>query len=95
MIKAAGAGSRVTSLDHRSFHLHRAQAPRGAADTLQFSFRHAWFDLVLCPSLLHQFPDCRVVELLAALRPFARPSLIILDLERHPLPHFVFLLLTR
>ena len=87
-------GSRVTSLDRRSFHLRRAQVPRVAADAFQLPFRHASFDFVLCSSLLHHFPDCRVVELIAALRPFARRALIILDVERHLLP-YCFLPLTR
>ncbi|HLY17333.1 MAG TPA: methyltransferase domain-containing protein [Bryobacteraceae bacterium] len=87
-------GSQVTSLDRRRFHLRRAQSPRVAADAFQLPFRHASFDFVLCSSLLHHFSEDQAVELIAALRPFARRALIILDLERHPLP-YCFLPVTR
>jgi 2-polyprenyl-3-methyl-5-hydroxy-6-metoxy-1,4-benzoquinol methylase len=84
----------VTSLDRRCFHLSRAGAPRVAADAFQLPFRHGAFDFVLCSSLLHHFPDSRATELISALRPFARRSLIILDLERHLLPYW-FLPMTK
>lgn len=85
---------RVASLDRRCFHLSRAGGPRVAADAFQLPFRHGTFDFVLCSSLLHHSPDSRATELISALRPFARRSLIILDLERRLLPYW-FLPLTK
>lgn len=86
--------ARVTSLDRRSFHLSRAEAPKVAADAFRLPFRHGTFDFVFCSSFLHHFPDWEAVELIAAFRPYARRALIILDLERHPLARR-FLPLTR
>ena len=77
----------VTSLDHCSFHLRLAHGPRVAADAFRLPFRAATFDLVLCSSLLHHFPEGRVVELIAGLHPVARRALILLDLERRRLAH--------
>jgi hypothetical protein len=49
---------------------------------------------VLCSSFLHHFSDCEAIELIAELRRFARRALIVLDLERHPLPYH-FLTMTK
>ena len=80
----------VVSLDHRPVHLRNALSPRVAADALQLPFADNAFDFVLCSSVLHHFPDCEVVDMIATLRPFARRALLLLDLERHPLAyHFL------
>jgi SAM-dependent methyltransferase len=84
----------VVSLDHRSFNLRNAPGPRVAADAFQLPFCPKAFDFVLCSSVLHHFSDCEVIELIAELRRFARRALIVLDLERHPLPYH-FLPMTR
>ena len=84
----------VVSLDHRSYHLRDAPAPRVAADAFQLPFLPKAFDFVVCSSVLHHFSDCEVIELIAELRRFARRALIILDLERHSLPYH-FLPMTR
>jgi 2-polyprenyl-3-methyl-5-hydroxy-6-metoxy-1,4-benzoquinol methylase len=84
----------VVSLDHRGFHLRDAQAPRVAADAFRLPFLPNSFDFVMCSSFLHHFPDRQVIELIAELRGFARHSLIVLDLERHPLAYH-FLPMTR
>jgi ubiquinone/menaquinone biosynthesis C-methylase UbiE len=78
----------------RSFHLRRAEPPLVAADAFRLPFRHGAFGFVLCSSLLHHFPDARAADLIAALRPFARRTLLILDLARHPLA-YCFLPLTK
>jgi SAM-dependent methyltransferase len=80
----------VVSLDHRSHHLCNTRGPRVAADAFQLPFLPRVFDYVLCSSILHHFADCEVIELITELRRFARRALIVLDLERHPLPyHFL------
>jgi hypothetical protein len=84
----------VVSLDHRIFHLRGAQGPRVAGDAFQLPFLPKTFDFVLCSSVLHQFSDCEVIDLIAELRRFARRALIVLDLERHSLAYH-FLPLTR
>ena len=77
----------VVSLDHRSFHLRDAPGPRVAADAFQLPFLPGAFDFVFCSSFLHHFSDLEVIELIVELRRFARRALIVLDLERHPLPY--------
>ena len=87
----------VVSLDHRSFHLRNAPGPRVAADAFQLPFLSRGFRfraLLLCSSFLHHFSDCEAIELIAELRRFARRALIVLDLERHPLPYH-FLTMTK
>jgi ubiquinone/menaquinone biosynthesis C-methylase UbiE len=84
----------VVSLDHRSFHMSNSPGPRVVADAFQLPFGPRAFDFVLCSSVLHHFSDCQVIELIAELRRFARRALIVLDLERHPLPYY-FLPMTR
>jgi SAM-dependent methyltransferase len=84
----------VVSLDHHGTHLHNAASPRVVADALHLPFSARAFDFVLCSSVLHHFRDHEVIEMIARLRPFARRALLLLDLERHPLPYW-FLPLTR
>jgi SAM-dependent methyltransferase len=86
--------AQVISLDHRTAHLRNAASPRVVADALRLPFRSQAFDFVLCSSVLHHFRDHEVIEMIAALRPFARRALLLLDLERHPLAYW-FIPLTR
>jgi 2-polyprenyl-3-methyl-5-hydroxy-6-metoxy-1,4-benzoquinol methylase len=86
--------AKVVSLDHREAHLRDAASPRVVADALRLPFPKQAFDFILCSSVLHHFPDCEVVEMIASLRPFARRALLLLDLERHPLA-YRFLPMTR
>ena len=84
----------VVSLDHRIAHLRRAAPPRVVADAFALPFRQHSFDFVFCSLLLHHFSHPHAVALVGELLRFARRGLIVLDLERHPLPYF-FLPLTR
>jgi SAM-dependent methyltransferase len=86
--------AKVVSLDHQGFHLRAAPSPRVIADALQLPFAKHAFDFVLCSSVLHHFPDCEVVEMIASLRHVARRALLLLDLERHSLA-YRFLPMTR
>jgi SAM-dependent methyltransferase len=84
----------VVSLDHRPSHLPNVSSPRVAADAFQLPFAERAFDFVLCSSVLHHFTDCKVIDMIASLHPFARRALLLLDLERHPLAYH-FLPMTR
>jgi 2-polyprenyl-3-methyl-5-hydroxy-6-metoxy-1,4-benzoquinol methylase len=86
--------AQIMSLDHRTTHLRSAPSPRVVADALRLPFQPGAFDFVLCSSVLHHFQDHEVIEMIAALRPFARRALLLLDLERHPLAYW-FIPLTR
>jgi SAM-dependent methyltransferase len=86
--------AKVVSLDYRASHLRLGQGPRVAADAFQLPFRPKSFDFVLCSLFLHHFPDRQAAELIAALREIAVRSVIVLDLERHPLAYY-FLPFTR
>jgi SAM-dependent methyltransferase len=77
----------VISLDHRLSHLRNGPSPRVVADALELPFPTGSFDFVLCSSVLHHFPDDRVIDMIAKLRLFARRALLLLDLERHPVAH--------
>ena len=87
-------GATVVSLDYRPSHLRLAQGPRVAANAFQLPFLPRSFDFVLCSLFLHHFSDRQAAELIATLLQAARQALIVLDLERHPLPYY-FLPATR
>ena len=82
--------AKVISVNHRPSHLRNAPSPRVVADALELPFPTGSFDFVLCSSVLHHFPDDRVIDMIAKLRLFARRALLLLDLERHPVAyHFL------
>ena len=56
---------------------------------LSLPFHPGTFDFVVCSSVLHHFPDNEVVDLIRQIRFLARRALIILDLERHPIPYYI------
>lgn len=86
--------AKVVSLDRRSNHLKIADTPKVAADAFALPFADGSFDIVTCSSFLHHFSNGEVVALMLEMRRVARQSVIVLDLERHPLAYF-FLPLTR
>jgi 2-polyprenyl-3-methyl-5-hydroxy-6-metoxy-1,4-benzoquinol methylase len=94
VIRAHFPGAMVVSLDYRASHLRLGQGPRVAANAFQLPFLPGSFDFVLCSLFLHHFSDSQAAELIATLRQVARSALIVLDLERHPLPYY-FLPATR
>jgi SAM-dependent methyltransferase len=69
--------ARVLSLDRCAAHLRNAASPRVVADALRLPFRPPAFDFVLCSSVLHHFRDHEVIEMIGALRPFARRALLL------------------
>ena len=51
-------------------------------------FRAASFDYVFCSLFLHHFRDEQVVELLRAFGGIARKAVLVIDLERNPIPYY-------
>jgi SAM-dependent methyltransferase len=80
--------------DYRSSHLRSATLPCVAADGFRLPFLPRTFDFVICSSFLHHFSDGEVIDLIREMRSLARRALIVLDLERHPIPYY-FLPMTR
>jgi 2-polyprenyl-3-methyl-5-hydroxy-6-metoxy-1,4-benzoquinol methylase len=80
--------------DYRGSHLRSATLPRVAADAFRLPFLPKAFDFVVCSSFLHHFSDGEVINLIRRTKSLARRALIILDLERHPIPYY-FLPMTR
>src|ERR1700724_4653811 len=79
--------AKVTSLDRRCLHLERANPPKVAADAFALPFANGSFDFVMCSLFVHHFSDSEVIDILKEMRRLARRALIVLDLERHPLPY--------
>jgi SAM-dependent methyltransferase len=93
-IRKAFPNARVLVTDYRLAHLRNGALPRLAADAFRLPFRPGSFDFVICSSVLHHFSDEEIVDLIRKTRSLARRALIILDLERHPIPYY-FLPMTR
>lgn len=87
-IREVFPNARVLLTDYRLAHLRNTALPRVAADAFRLPFLPGTFDFVICSSVLHHFPDGQVVDLIRKTRSFARRALIILDLERHPIPYY-------
>lgn len=81
-------GARVTSLDYLASHLAAAQGDRVAADAFGLPFVDGAFDYTFCSLFLHHFTDRHVVALLREFARVARRAVLIIDLERHPLPYY-------
>jgi hypothetical protein len=86
--------SRVVSLDRIAHHLDVCPQPKLAGDAFALPFRAGSFDYVFCSLFLHHFEDAKVVELLRRFAETARKAVLIIDLERHPVPYY-FLPITR
>jgi SAM-dependent methyltransferase len=77
----------VTSLDYVATHLTGAGS-KVAGNAFQLPFRSASFDYVFCSLFLHHFPDDKVVELLRHFGAVARKAVLVIDLERNPIPYY-------
>ncbi len=84
----------VTSLDRRELHLRFGHGQRVAADAFSLPFRPRSFDFVICSLFLHHFENEQATSLLARMRAVASRAVVVLDLERHPVPYY-FLPATR
>ena len=78
----------VTSLDHVASHLTANPGARVVADAFRLPFRPGSFDFVFCSLFLHHFTNEQVVELLRNFGEAARKAVLVIDLERHPVPYY-------
>lgn len=86
--QSAFPGLRAIHLDYRPLHLEKASGARVVADAFALPMRDRAVDIVHCSLFLHHFTDDEVTRLLASLWRTARRALIVLDLERHPIPYY-------
>jgi len=78
----------VTSLDYVGTHLAGAAGFKVIADAFRLPFRPGSFDYVFCSLFLHHFTDDKVVELLRNFGEAARKAVLVIDLERNPIPYY-------
>ena len=80
--------AKVTSLDYVESHLVQSAAPKVAGDAFRLPFRPGSFDYVFCSLFLHHFQDMDVVRLLRGFGEVARKAVLVIDLERNPIPYY-------
>jgi SAM-dependent methyltransferase len=78
----------VTSLDYVPSHLGSSAERRVAGDAFRLPFRPGTFDYVFCSLFLHHFTNDQVVELLRNFGGVARRAVLVIDLERNPIPYY-------
>jgi len=81
-------GSLVVSLDSIAHHLNDCPQPKLAGDAFALPFAARSFDYVFCSLFLHHFSDTQVIQLLRNFGEVARKAVLVIDLERHPLPYY-------
>lgn len=79
--------AQVTSLDYVESHL-TGSGSKVVADAFQLPFRPASFDYVFCSLFLHHFQNEDVVRLLRHFGEVARKAVLVIDLERNPIPYY-------
>jgi hypothetical protein len=80
--------ARVISLDRIASHLSHALTPRVAGDAFHLPFRAKSIDYVFCSLFLHHFTAQEIVELLAGFAEVASRAVLVIDLERNPIPYY-------
>src|SRR5262249_44024425 len=80
--------ARVTALDYIASHLTASGFAKLAADAFRLPFRPKTFDFVFCSLFLHHFTDDQIVHLLREFGAIARRAVLVIDLERHPIPYY-------
>ena len=80
--------AQVTSLDYLESHLQGSLGQRVAGDAFRLPFRPRSFDYAFCSLFLHHFQDDQVVELLRNFGEVARKAVLVIDLERNPIPYY-------
>jgi SAM-dependent methyltransferase len=80
--------AKVTSLDYVESHLEASLEQRVAGNAFQLPFRPGSFDYVFCSLFLHHFQDTDVVRLLRGFGEVARKAVLVIDLERNPIPYY-------
>ena len=78
----------VTSLDYVPSHLGSSPDWRVAGDAFRLPFGPGSFDYVFCSLFLHHFQDGDVVRLLRGFGKVARKAVLVIDLERNPVPYY-------
>ena len=78
----------VTSLDYVESHLAASMGQRVTGDAFRLPFLPGSFDYVFCSLFLHHFADDKVVELLRNFGEVARKAVLVIDLERNPIPYY-------
>jgi SAM-dependent methyltransferase len=94
IIRRVFPDAQVFNLDRNEGHLVKAPEPKMVGDAFALPFAPKSFDYVFCSSLLHHFRDDQVIELLRGFADVARQAVVIVDIERHYLPHW-FMRLSR
>ena len=82
------SAANVTSLDYLESHLKASAGQRVAGDAFRLPFQPKSFDYVFCSLFLHHFEDAEVVELLHNFGEVARKAVLVIDLERNPIPYY-------
>jgi len=80
--------AKVTSLDYVESHLSQSAAPKVAGDAFRLPFRPGSFDYVFCSLFLHHFQNMDAVRLLRGFGEVARKAVLVIDLERNPIPYY-------
>jgi hypothetical protein len=80
--------AQVCSLDYLAAHLRDCPGPRIAADAFRLPLRPGSFDYVFCSLFLHHFTDDQIVNLLRDFGEVARRAVLVIDLERNPIPYY-------
>ena len=87
-IRESYPAAKVTSLDYVESHLAQSAAPKVAGDAFHLPFRPGSFDYVFCSLFLHHFENSDVVRLLRGFGEVARKAVLVIDLERNPIPYY-------
>jgi hypothetical protein len=80
--------AQVFSMDYRLEHLAGCAPPKFVADAFQRAVRPRSVDFTFCSLFLHHFTDPQIVSLLADFAQMARRAVLVIDLERNPIPHY-------
>ena len=87
-VKKAFPRAQVTCLDWQTRNLRDAPHPKVAGNAFALPFKDGAFDVVHCALFLHHFTDEQVVDLLTKMKRCARQTVVLQDLERHPLAYY-------
>jgi 2-polyprenyl-3-methyl-5-hydroxy-6-metoxy-1,4-benzoquinol methylase len=87
-IRQWNPAAKVTSLDYVESHLAASMGERVAGNAFQLPFRRGSFDYVFCSLFLHHFQNEDVVRLLRGFGEVARKAVLVIDLERNPIPYY-------
>ncbi len=65
------------------------------ADALKLPFRDGAFDYVICSLFIHHFHEQEIVKILNEMTRVASEKIIVIDLERHWLAYYLYLIFSR